>query len=72
MARSSSGLDLLVIGPDFARHGDEYGRLQRGCEGLGWRSTWSSTAAAYSEEWSGAPGSFLHQALAEGRILGGA
>lgn len=71
-ARSDSDLDLLVIEPDFARRGEEYGRLRRELRGLDVAIDLVVYRRCEADEWSGVPGTFLHQVLGEGRSLSGA
>lgn len=69
-ASSDDSLDLLVIEPEFARRGDEYGRLRKELRGLGVAIDLIIYRRREAEEWGGVPGSFLHRALGEGRVLG--
>jgi predicted nucleotidyltransferase len=68
-SRPDGDLDLLVIEADFARRGEEYGRLRKELRGLGVAIDLVIYRRREAEEWGGAPGSFLHRALAEGRVL---
>ena len=67
--RPDSDLDLLVIEPDFARRGEEYGRLRKELRGLGVAINLVIYRSREAEEWGGVPGTFLHRALGEGRLL---
>jgi predicted nucleotidyltransferase len=71
-ARADSDLDLLVIEPDFARRGEEYGRLRRELRGLDVAIDLVVYRRREADEWRGVPGTFLHQVLGEGRVLAGA
>jgi len=71
-ARSDSDLDLLVIEPDFARRGEEYGRLRRELRGLDVAIDLVVYRKHEADKWRGVPGTFLHRALGEGRVLSGA
>jgi uncharacterized protein len=71
-ARADSDLDLLVVEPDFARRGDEYGRLRKEPRGLEVAIDLVIYRRREAEEWGEVPGSFLHRALGEGRVLAGA
>ena len=71
-ARSDSDLDLLVIEPDFARRGEEYGRLRRELRGLDVAIDLVVYRKREADKWRGVPGTFLHRALGEGRVLAGA
>jgi predicted nucleotidyltransferase len=68
-ARPGSDLDLLVIEPDFARRGEEYGRLRKELRGLEVAINLVIYRRREAEEWGGVPGTFLHRALGEGRVL---
>jgi predicted nucleotidyltransferase len=70
--RAASDLNLLVIEPDFARRGEEYGRLRKELRGLEVAINLVIYRRREAEEWGGESGGFLHQALAEGRVLQGA
>jgi predicted nucleotidyltransferase len=70
-ARPDSDLDLLVIEPDFARRGEEYGRLRKELRGLEVAIDLVIYRRLEADEWGGVPGSFLHQALGEGHVLAG-
>ena len=71
-ARPDSDLDLLVVEPDFARRGEEYGRLRKELRGLEVAINLVVYRRREAEEWGGLPGTFLHRALGEGRVLAGA
>jgi predicted nucleotidyltransferase len=71
-SRPESDLDLLVIEPDFARRGEEYGRLRKELRGLGVAIDLVIYRRREAEERRGVPGSLLHRALREGRVLSGA
>jgi uncharacterized protein len=64
-----SDLDLLVIEPDFEARGEEYGRLRRELRGLGVPIDLILYRKREADERAAVPGTFLHGALAEGRIL---
>lgn len=70
--RPNGDLDLLVIEPDFARRGEEYGKLRKELRGLGVAINLVIYRSREVNEWGGVPGSFLHRVLADGRVLTGA
>lgn len=70
--RPDSDLDLLVIEPDFARRGEEYGKLRKELRGLEVAINLVIYRSREVDEWGGVPGSFLHRVLADGRVLTGA
>lgn len=67
--RPCSDLGLIVIEPDFARRGEEYGRLRKELRGLGVAINLVIYRRCEAEGWGGLPGSFLHRAAGEGRVL---
>lgn len=71
-ARPDSDLDLLVIEPDFDRRSEEYGRLRRELRGLDVAIDLVIYRRREADQWRSVPGSFLHRALREGRVLAGA
>jgi predicted nucleotidyltransferase len=68
-ARQNSDLDLLVIEPDFPRRSEEYGRLRKELRGLGVAIDLVIYRRHEAEERCGVPGSLLHRALREDRVL---
>jgi uncharacterized protein len=70
-ARPDSDLDLLVIEQDFDRRGEEYGRLRKELRGLEVAIDLVIYRRREVDEWAEVPGSFLQQALGEGRVLAG-
>jgi uncharacterized protein len=71
-ARPGSDLDLLVIEPDFNQRMEEYGRLRRELRGLDVAIDLLVYRRREAEKWRDVPGSFLHRALGEGRVLAAA
>jgi len=71
-ARDDSDLDLVVIEPDFEHRGDEYVRLRKELRGLGVAVDLIVYRKREADEWRGVPGTFLHGALGEGRVLSAA
>lgn len=71
-SRPDSDLDLLVIEPEFDRRGEEYGRLRKELRGLDVAIDLVIYRKDEAEKWGSVPGSFLHRALGEGRVLAGA
>jgi predicted nucleotidyltransferase len=71
-ARPDSDLDLIVIESDFERRGEEYGRLRKELRGLGVAIDLIVYRRREADERCGVPGSLLHRALREGRVVGGA
>jgi predicted nucleotidyltransferase len=71
-AGPESDLDLLVIEEDFDRRGEEYARLRKELRGLDVAIDLLVYRRREAEKWRGVPGTFLHRALGEGRVLAGA
>jgi predicted nucleotidyltransferase len=68
-AGPESDLDLLVIEPDFNQRMEEYARLRRELRGLDVGIDLLVYRRREAEKWRSVPGSFLHRALGEGRVL---
>jgi predicted nucleotidyltransferase len=70
-SRSDSDLDLLVIEPKSGSRSSEFVRLRNALGEVGVPVDllvyWTSEA----DKWAEVPGSFLHGALKEGRVLAG-
>jgi predicted nucleotidyltransferase len=71
-AGPDSDLDLLVIEPDFGRRMEEYGRLRKELRGLDVAVDLLVYRRREADRWRNVPGSFIHRALGEGRVLAGA
>jgi predicted nucleotidyltransferase len=71
-AGPESDLDLLVIEADFSQRMEEYGRLRRELRGLDVAIDLLVYRRREAEKWRDVPGSFLHRALGEGRVLAAA
>jgi len=68
--RADSDLDLLVIKDgDVDRPRAEAARLRRELRGLGVGLDLVVVSATYAEEWGHLEGSFVNEALSEGRVL---
>jgi uncharacterized protein len=70
-AHPESDLDLLVIEEDFGRRGEEYARLRKELRGLDVAIDLLVYRRREADKWRGVPGTFLHRALGEGRVLAG-
>jgi len=70
-AGSASDLDFLVVEPEVDDEGEEAVRLRRAIRGLRVPADVIVVSASYAEDWREVPGSLVHAALAEGRVLVG-
>jgi predicted nucleotidyltransferase len=71
-ARPDSDLDLLVVEPDLTDRNAEFVRLRRSLRGLGVPIDLILVSEDNVDEWRDVPGSLIHDALREGRVLAGA
>jgi predicted nucleotidyltransferase len=71
-ARPDSDLDLLVVERDLPDRTAEFVRLRRSLRGLGVPIDLILVSEANVDEWRDVPGTLIHDALREGRILAGA
>lgn len=69
---SESDLDLLVIEPEIDSRTAEYVRLRRELRGLDVAVDLLLYRSSEADKWRDVPGTFLHDALREGRVLAGA
>jgi predicted nucleotidyltransferase len=69
--RQDSDLDFLVIEPEVDDHFGESVRLARLIGELGVPADVVVASEAHVCEWGGLSGTMIHDALAEGRIVGG-
>lgn len=69
--RQDSDLDFLVIEPEVDDHFGESVRLARLVGELGVPADVLVASEAHVREWGGLSGTMIHDALAEGRIVGG-
>lgn len=70
-AHSGSDLDLLVIEPEIESRNAEYVRLRNALGELGVPVDLIVYRSAEAEKWSRVPGTFVRDALREGRVLAG-
>lgn len=70
--RSDSDLDLLVIEPDLADRNAEFVRLRRSLRGLGVPIDLILVSEDNVDEWRNVPGTLIHDAFRDGRVLAGA
>jgi uncharacterized protein len=71
-AGPGSDLDLLVIEPEVTHRNAEFVRLRRALGEIGAPVDLILYGESHVEEWGGVPGTLIHQALREGRVLAGA
>lgn len=70
-ARPDSDLDLLVIEPEIESRNAEFVRLRNALGELGVPVDLIVYRSTEAERWGGVVGTFLHDALREGRVLAG-
>ena len=70
--RPDSDLDLLVIESDLADRNAEFVRLRRSLRGLGVPIDLILVSEDNVDEWRDVPGTLIHDALRDGRVLAGA
>jgi predicted nucleotidyltransferase len=68
-ATAYSDFDFLVIEPSVASKAREMVRLRSALDPLGVAADVVVVPREYVEEWGDVPGTMLHDALAEGRVL---
>lgn len=68
-ARADSDFDFLVTEPSVASKAKEVVRLRDALDPLRVAADVVVLAREYVEEWGGVPGTMLHNALTEGRVL---
>jgi predicted nucleotidyltransferase len=68
-ARPGSDLDLLVIQPEMESRTAEYVRLRNALGELGVPIDLILYRSAEAQKWGGVPGTFIRDALREGRVL---
>lgn len=64
-----SDLDFLVVEPHVDNHAAESVRLRRALRGLGLFADIVVISERDADDWGRVPGSLIHAALAEGRLL---
>jgi predicted nucleotidyltransferase len=70
-ARPDSDLDFLVIEPQIKSRNDEFVRLRNALGELGVPVDLVVYRSSEAERWGGVPGTVVHDALREGRVLVG-
>jgi predicted nucleotidyltransferase len=68
-AVADSDFDFLVIEPSVASKADEMVRLRNALDPLRVAADVVVVPREYAEEWGDVPGTLLHDALTEGRVL---
>jgi predicted nucleotidyltransferase len=72
LARADSDLDLLVVERDLADRNAEFVRLRRSLRGLDVPVDLILVSEDNVDEWRDVPGTLIHDALRDGRVLAGA
>lgn len=68
-ASADSDYDFLVVEPSVASKAKEMVRLRNALDPLGIAADVVVVPISYAEEWAEVPGTLLHEALTEGRVL---
>ena len=68
-ASTESDYDFLVVEPSVASKAKEMVRLRSALDPLGIAADVVVVPTAYMNEWADVPGTLLHEALTEGRVL---
>ncbi len=71
-AGPGSDLDLLVIEPEVRSRREEFVRLREALGAIGVPVDLIILSADHVEKWGGVPGTMVHEALRDGRVLAGA
>ena len=71
-AKTGSDLDLLVIEPELRSRREEFVRLREALGEIGVPVDLIVVSADHVAKWGKVRGSVIHEALQEGRVLGGA
>ena len=69
--RHDSDFDFLVIEPEVGDHFDESVRLARLVGELGVPADVVVVSKDHVREWGALPGTMIHDALSEGKVVGG-
>jgi uncharacterized protein len=69
--KSDSDFDFLVIEPEVSDHFGESVRLAKLVGELGVPADVVVASADHVREWGGLPGTMIHDALSEGKVVGG-
>jgi len=71
-AGPGSDLDLLVIEPKVQSRREEFVRLREALGAIGVPIDLIVLSADHVEKWGGVPGTMVHEALRDGRVIAGA
>jgi predicted nucleotidyltransferase len=70
-ARADSDFDFLVVEPSTMSKAEEMVRLRAALDPLDVAADVVVVTRQYAEEWGDVPGTLIHDALREGRVLAG-
>ena len=71
-AAPGSDLDLLVVEPELKSRREEFVRLREALGAMGVPIDLIVVSAEHAERWGPVPGTLMHEALRDGRVIAGA
>jgi uncharacterized protein len=71
-AHPGSDLDLLVVEPELRSRREEFVRLREALGAMGAPVDLIVVSAEHVERWGPVPGTLMHEALRDGRVIAGA
>jgi predicted nucleotidyltransferase len=71
-ARPGSDLDLLVVEPELKSRRAEFVRLREALGAMGVPIDLIVVSDEHAEQWGPVPGTLMHEALRDGRVIAGA
>ena len=71
-AQPGSDLDLLVVEPALGSRREEFVRLREALGAMGAPIDLIVVSADHVEQWGSVPGTLMHEALRDGRVIAGA
>jgi predicted nucleotidyltransferase len=71
-ARPDSDLDLLVVEPDLKSRRTEFVRLREALGAMGIPIDLIVVSSDHAKRWGPVPGTLMHEALRDGRVIAGA
>lgn len=71
-ARPGSDLDLLVVEPGLKSRRDEFVRLREALGAMSVPIDLVVVSSEHAEKWGPIPGTLMHEALRDGRVIAGA
>lgn len=71
-AQPGSDLDLLVVKPELKSRRTEFVRLREALGAMGMPVDLIVVSSDHAERWGSVPGTLMHEALRDGRVIAGA